>query len=104
MVDVCNRHTHCVNLSRSWNIANDENPSAVTLVICLYTNLRNKNESKNRGGANQEPSAEQSRKQVGEFPQSVGRNNNHCEHNAGDVNGRCNILGIIKALDLHLAN
>ena len=92
-----NRHTCRVNQSRSWTVADDENHLS-------HTYLRYKHESQNGGGANEEPSAEQSRKHVGKLFQGVGRDNNDCKHNAGDINGCCDILGIIKALDLHLAS
>ena len=100
-----NRHTCRINQSRSWTVADDENPSTASLVIGLtHAYLRYKHKSQNGGGANEEPSAEESWKHVGKLFQGVGRDNNDCKHNAGDINGCCDILGIIKALDLHLAS
>ena len=72
---------------------------------CLTSShLGYKYESQDEGSANEEPSAEESGKCIDKILQGVGSNDNDCEHNAGDVNGCCNILGIIKALDLHLAS
>ena len=63
-----------------------------------------KNESQDKGGANEESSAEESRKCIDKILQGVGSDDNDCEYNAGHISGCCDILGIIKALDLHLAN
>ena len=63
-----------------------------------------KDESQDDGGTNEEPSAEESRVCIDKLIQGVGSDNDDCEHNAGHVDGCCDILGIIKALDLHLAS
>ena len=63
-----------------------------------------KDESQDDSSTNEEPSAEENRKHIDKLIQSVGSNNDDCEHNASDVDGCCDILGIIKALDLHLAS
>ena len=69
-----------------------------------HTYLRYNHKSQNGGGANEEPSAEESRKHMDKLFQGVGRDCNDYKHNAGDINGCCDILGVIKALDLHLAS
>ena len=66
--------------------------------------LGNKDKSQDDSSTNEEPSAEENRKYIDKIPQRVDSDNNDCEHNAGDIGGCCNILGIIKALDLHLAS
>ena len=80
--------------------------------IILYPNLHellipylgNKDKSQDDSGTYEEPSAEKRSIPIDKILQGVGSNNNDCEYNAGDIDCCCNILGIIKALDLHLAS
>ena len=68
------------------------------------TYLGYKDESQDDSGTNEKPSAEKSSKPIDKVLQGVGSNHNNCKCNARYVNGCCNILGIIKALDLHFAS
>ena len=61
-----------------------------------------KDESQDDSCTDEEPGTEKSSKPVDKVLQGVGSNHNNCKHNAGDIDGCCNIFGIIKALDLHL--
>ena len=79
--------------------------------VCKYTcpsvqspYLGNKDKSQDYGGTNEEPSTEESSKPIDKFPQRIGSDDTDCQHNAGHIGGCCNIFGIIKALDLHLAS
>ena len=63
-----------------------------------------KDESQNDSGTDEKPSAEKSCKPIDKVLQGIGSNHNNCKHNASNVDGCCDILGIIKALDLHLAS
>ena len=68
------------------------------------TYLGNKDESQDNSSTNEKPSAEESRKYIDKILQGVRSNDSDCKHKAGHKGGCCNILGIIKALDLHLAS
>ena len=62
-----------------------------------------KDKSQNDSGTDEKPSAEKSSKTIDKVLQGIGSNHYNCKHNAGNVDGCCDILGIIKALVLHLA-
>ena len=86
----------------------DVNSSTYTLTMShlshTFPYLRYKYKCQNGGGTDKESNAEESRKCIDKVIQGIGSNDNDCEHNAGDVNRCCNILGIVKSLDLHLAS
>ena len=62
-----------------------------------------KDKTQDEGGANEEPSAEKSSKSINKILQGVGGDNDDCQHNAGHIDGCCNVLGIIQAFNLHFA-
>lgn len=70
----------------------------------LTTYLWYKNKSQYEGGANEKPSADEGRKCIDKIFHGIGSDNNDCEDNASHIGGCCDILGIINALDLHLAS
>ena len=75
--------------------------------ISLYLKspyLGNKDKCQDDSSTNEKPSAEESRKCIDKILQGVGSDNNDCKHNASHIDCCCNILGIIKSLDLHLAS
>ena len=77
---------------------------ALALIPRIPTYLGNKDKSQDDSGTNEEPSAEESRIPIDKLSQGVGSDNNDCKHNASHIDCCCNILGIIKSLDLHLAS
>ena len=66
--------------------------------------LGNKDKSQDDSSTNEEPSTKESSKHIDKIPQRVASDDSECKHNAGHIDCCCNILGIIKALDLHLAS
>jgi len=66
-------------------------------------NLGDKDQHQDRGGTNEKPSAEDSGKTIDNPLQSVGGDDDDCQYNAGDIDGCCNVLGIVQALYLHFA-
>ena len=67
------------------------------------SNLGNEDETQDEGGTNQESGAEESSKYIDKLHQGVGGDDDDCQHNAGHIDGCCNVLGVIQALNLHFA-
>ena len=66
-------------------------------------NLGHKDQQQDEGSTNEKPSAEDSGKTIDKPLQSVGGDDDDCQYNAGDIDGCCNVLGIVQALYLHFA-
>ena len=80
------------------------NFEAVELMWLHSPYLGNKDESQDDSGTDEKPSAEESGKPIDKVIQGIGSNHNNCKHNAGNVDGCCDRLGIIKAFHFHLAS
>ena len=101
------KHYTCGLFKRLYYEAMLHESEAVKLIeydVATLPYLGYKDESQDDSGTDKKPSAEKSSEPIDKVLQGIGSNHNNCKHNTGYVDGCCNILGIIKALDLHLAS
>ena len=63
-----------------------------------------KDDSQNDSGTDEKPGTEKSSEPIDKVLQGIGSNRNNCKHDAGYVDGCCDILGIIKAFYFYLAS
>ena len=68
-----------------------------------YPHLGHKDKHHDEGSTNEKSCAEDSGETIDKPLQSVGGDDDHCQYNAGDVDGCCNVLGIVQALHFHFA-